>query len=327
MCKLCTILRIAAKNTLIFSVAAIFIAIFTGFKGIVSNENMLNDIKNISSEPHPIGSEEIDKVKNYIKNAMESEGYKTTEQIFYYSKKLNEQALQNRNNTESYLKDAFTNSKSAQKGVNVICSKDEKSLTKTLILSAHYDSYSTSPGANDNGSGTAIILEIAKHLKATKLPFQIKYVFFSGEEEWFIGSRYFVGNMSLQEKRNLVGVINVDSVAGADGADSSNYWVMVANGKEVVTENDVIDYIPVANQISELFTDSIQFQLVNQMNSDHYPFALIGIPAVTITQDLSNITYINTDKDTIDTIEPSKLSEISNKITDAIKHLGQITKE
>ena len=102
---------------------------------------------------------------------------------------------------------------------------------------------------------------------------------------------------------------------------------MVANGKEVVTENDVIDYIPVANQISELFTDSIQFQLVNQMNSDHYPFALIGIPAVTITQDLSKITYINTDKDTIDTIEPSKLSEISNKITDAIKHLGQITKE
>ena len=63
------------------------------------------------------------------------------------------------------------------------------------------------------------------------------------------------------------------------------------------------------------------------MNSDHYPFALIGIPAVTITQDLSKITYINTDKDTIDTIEPSKLSEISNKITDAIKHLGQITKE
>lgn len=44
MCKLCTILRIAAKNTLIFSVAAIFIAIFTGFKGIVSNENMLKII-------------------------------------------------------------------------------------------------------------------------------------------------------------------------------------------------------------------------------------------------------------------------------------------
>ena len=55
-------------------------------------------------------------------------------------------------------------------------------MTKNLIISAHYDSAEDSVGANDNGSGVAAVLELARILKDTEMPYNVKFILFSGEK-------------------------------------------------------------------------------------------------------------------------------------------------
>jgi acetylornithine deacetylase/succinyl-diaminopimelate desuccinylase-like protein len=53
---------------------------------------------------------------------------------------------------------------------------------EALVIGAHYDSALGSPGANDNGSGVAALLAIARRLKATRLNRTVHLVFFTNEE-------------------------------------------------------------------------------------------------------------------------------------------------
>lgn len=91
------------------------------------------------------------------------------------------------------------------------------STDRVWILGAHMDSKPPSPGANDNASGVAVVLECARLLAGTRPPRGIRFVLFGAEEvidkksdHHHFGSRGYVRGMPL---RNVAGVIVVDSVA------------------------------------------------------------------------------------------------------------------
>lgn len=236
--------------------------------------------------------------------------------IFFYNDKLNEKDIQSRSNQEEYLRGAFTGSEGDKRGTNIIAEKADSSSDKTLIISAHYDTCENSPGANDNASG-AVLLNAARMYSQKDYPFNIRFICFSGEESWFAGSRYYVSSLEDSGYDNIAGVINIDSVAEKSDLD---YWVMVSEGKEVVDESGTVDFEPIANEISELFTQNPEYQLVCQMNSDHYPFSLIGIPAVTITQDLSEELHINSSDDTMSYIDSGRFVEVFLIVDDIIQN-------
>ena len=72
---------------------------------------------------------------------------------------------------------------------NIIITKTGTLYPNTfLIIDGHYDSIN-GPGANDNGSGTVAILELARLLKDVETEYSIKFIHFSGEEEGLIGSQ------------------------------------------------------------------------------------------------------------------------------------------
>lgn len=82
-----------------------------------------------------------------------------------------------------------------------------------VILSAHYDSTSssaTAPGADDNGSGSAALLEAARILKGQSLARTIKLIWFTGEEQGLRGSAAYAADHNLS---GVVGVINLDMYA------------------------------------------------------------------------------------------------------------------
>lgn len=83
---------------------------------------------------------------------------------------------------------------------------------KILLLCAHYDSYPLSPGANDNGAGVALLLELARLAAPLKdqLGYELRFVFFTGEEDGLIGSTYYVQNLTAGEKDRLAAVANLD---------------------------------------------------------------------------------------------------------------------
>ena len=85
-----------------------------------------------------------------------------------------------------------------------------------FIIGAHYDSTSTdpwndAPGADDNASGVAAVLEAARIMSAYDFEYSIEFICFSGEEQGRRGSEANVAN-AVSEGKNILGMINLDMI-------------------------------------------------------------------------------------------------------------------
>jgi hypothetical protein len=87
-----------------------------------------------------------------------------------------------------------------------------------VIACGHFDSYSDepatlAPGADDNASGTAAVLEAARILAAAQSRLTLKFIAFSGEEQWMVGSYHWVDSVAAPRQLKIAGVYNVDMIA------------------------------------------------------------------------------------------------------------------
>lgn len=94
---------------------------------------------------------------------------------------------------------------------NIIVEKPGKS-DKVLVLGAHYDSVELGDGAADNGSGVAVLLELAERLKTIETPYTLRFIFFGAEEDGLIGSRYYVSSLSPTDLKKIVHMVNFDTL-------------------------------------------------------------------------------------------------------------------
>lgn len=79
------------------------------------------------------------------------------------------------------------------------------------VLSSHFDSNQRGPGADDNSSATAVLLETARVMAASPLPATVIFAAFTGEEAGLLGSREFV-RQAVEKKMKLVGALNNDMI-------------------------------------------------------------------------------------------------------------------
>ncbi len=91
---------------------------------------------------------------------------------------------------------------------------------QVVIICAHYDStsdqrWTLAPGADDNGSGTAAVLEAARILAGRPFDFTVRFILFSAEEQGLVGSLRYVQE-KLNPAENILAVINLDMIAYAD---------------------------------------------------------------------------------------------------------------
>ncbi len=133
------------------------------------------------------GSDQEVAAAEYIFEQLESFGYAPEYQSFNYSigsKTINSQ--------------------------NIIVTKPGKS-EETIIVGAHYDSVGTA-GVDDNGSGVSVVLETVKSLYNVETPYTIKFIFFGAEEQGLRGSKAYVSNMTQEDIKKTICMINIDSV-------------------------------------------------------------------------------------------------------------------
>ncbi len=103
----------------------------------------------------------------------------------------------------------------------VLRGTDEENAKRIYLVSGHYDSRNSSnentqdpaPGANDDGSGTAVSLECARVLSQHKFPATIIFLTVAGEEQGLYGSKHFA-QMAKSEGWNIEAVLNNDIVGG-----------------------------------------------------------------------------------------------------------------
>jgi hypothetical protein len=83
------------------------------------------------------------------------------------------------------------------------------------VVSSHYDSSAAGPGADDDSSGTAALLETARIMADRPQPATIVFASFTGEEAGLLGSREFV-RQAVEKKIRIVGALNNDTVGWAN---------------------------------------------------------------------------------------------------------------
>ncbi|HRY31787.1 MAG TPA: M28 family peptidase [Bacteroidales bacterium] len=147
-----------------------------------------------------------------------------------------------------------------------------------LVVTAHYDhlgrmgSKTYFPGANDNASGTAMMLDLARHyaLPENRPEYSMVFMAFSGEEAGLLGSRHYVKHplFPLKQIRFLV---NLDMVGtGGDG-------IGLVNGSLYGSETAMLKSINEANN----YLKEIKVRGPSA-HSDHHPFYEKGVPSVFI---------------------------------------------
>lgn len=194
---------------------------------------------------------------------------------------------------------------------NVIADKSGNHLEdKDLILViAHLDSINiadkpngVAPGADDNGSGSAGLLEIAKVLQTHQNKHDLRLILLGGEEQGLFGSKEYLANLIPAEKERIKAVLNMDMI----GTQNTLTPTILLEGAPL--SQSIIDaLVEAAGTYTEL---TVQISL-EPYASDHVSFIERGIPAVlTIEGADSANSNIHTANDTIDNIDYDFMIEI-----------------
>lgn len=141
-----------------------------------------------------------------------------------------------------------------------------------LVLTAHYDHLGMMgneayfPGANDNASGVALMLSLAKHFEAHRPKYSMLFVAFAAEEAGILGAKYFVEH-PLVPLGNIRFLVNLDLAGtGDDGVRVINSNIFKKEFSKICSINDSLRLMP---RIHERSPANI---------SDHYPFYEKGVP-------------------------------------------------
>ena len=95
---------------------------------------------------------------------------------------------------------------------NVIAETRAGDPNNVIVVGAHLDSVGVGAGINDNGSGSAAILEIAEQLAGVTLRNKVRFVWFSAEESGLLGSEAYVASLSNAERSKIAAMLNFDMI-------------------------------------------------------------------------------------------------------------------
>ncbi|NJO17158.1 MAG: M20/M25/M40 family metallo-hydrolase [Thioploca sp.] len=158
---------------------------------------------------------------------------------------------------------------------NIIAETPTGNHKRTIMVGAHLDSVPTGPGINDNGSGSAMILEVALQLAqlGIKPTNKVRFAFWSAEEFGLGGSTYYVAQLSPAEQKKIALYLNFDMVA------SPNYTRFIYDGDDPEAPEG-------SSNIKDLLLNYFTSQGVGDCvwltpldgRSDYLPFMNAGIP-------------------------------------------------
>jgi aminopeptidase YwaD len=147
---------------------------------------------------------------------------------------------------------------------------------QVIVVGGHIDSVAGAPGANDNASGSAVVLELARCMRDLETTATIEFVLFGAEEmidsdpdHHHYGSRQFVRDMTSTERSRLVGMISVDMVAYG-----TTFTIRTMNQGPQELRDMLLDFSAANGYGAEFLKDKGTYGW-----SDHEPFELAGYPA------------------------------------------------
>jgi aminopeptidase YwaD len=160
------------------------------------------------------------------------------------------------------------------------------------VSGGHHDTVAVTGGADDNASGTAATLELARVIAANGEMGANCFVLFGAEEVGLIGSQAFVSSLSGEQRNSLIAMLNLD-VIGLD----EELWL--------IGDDAMIDTARIAGE--EIGIESRRGEVPNGSGSDHASFMDAGVPVVFFYR---HDELIHTQADAIDRISAESLEEV-----------------
>lgn len=226
---------------------------------------------------------------------------------------------------------------------------------EVILIGAHFDAYINAPGADDNGTGTAALLEIARVLQGREFKRTVRLAFFNLEEVGLVGSRHHVANHKELKRFGL----KHDRVVLMLSLEMLGYFTDEPNSqkspippiKGVFEPPTVGDFIGLATtqkhaSVLSAFDASMRraqptlktfstsvFPDVDGdkplmiertiLRSDHAAFLLVGEPGIIVT-DTSNFRnpHYHTPRDTVETIDQKRFTLVTRALVGAIEDLA-----
>jgi aminopeptidase YwaD len=194
---------------------------------------------------------------------------------------------------------------------------------EVIVIGAHFDAVPRTPGADDNGTGTAALVELARVLKDQPLKRTVRLIFFNLEEAGLIGSRHYATDFSQNPgSERLVGMISLEMLGFfclEEGCQKSPIKA-IPGVFEPPSKGDTLASVTIgvhkefSGKIATAFeagSDGIKITrfdffpapIPDILRSDHAPFLAINVPSIMLT-DTANFRNPNYHKptDTIDTL-------------------------
>ncbi|MFF4275838.1 M28 family metallopeptidase [Streptomyces sp. NPDC001536] len=176
---------------------------------------------------------------DYVKAKLDAAGYTTTIQQFTSSSRV---------------------------GYNLIADWPGGDTDQVVMAGSHLDSVASGAGINDNGSGSAAVLETA--LAVSRAGYQptkhLRFAWWGAEELGLVGSRYYVNNLSSTNRAKISGYLNFDMI----GSPNPGYFVY---DDDPAIEKTFKDYFTGIGVPTEIETEG-------DGRSDHAPFKSAGVP-------------------------------------------------
>jgi hypothetical protein len=203
--------------------------------------------------------------------------------------------------------------------------------------SARLDSISN--GADDDGSGTVTVLEIAERIAtlAQKPRRSILFVWHTGEEKGLLGSRYFTDHPTVP-RDSIVAQLNMDMVGRGDAGDetgrtkdgtplrgSAGYLQLVGSHRLSTELGDLIEQVNKADHHDLTFDyamDADGHPSNIYCRSDHYEYARYGIPITFFTTGLHSDYHQVTDEP--EYIDYAHMTKVGNFVEDVAVHVANL---
>jgi aminopeptidase YwaD len=224
--------------------------------------------------------------------------------------------------------------------VNVIAEKRGSKYPDVIVeIGAHYDTVPSSPGADDNASGVAGVLEVARVLRDLPTERTIRFCFFGLEEKGLIGSQSHVAGFDNMANQEVLGLLNLEMIACRKTApDTQGAPIRIPIIASLPTTGDFItvagdfgsgelgnlfeacadSYVPEleyfsANRIGGYFGDAAR--------SDHSPYWQAGLPGIMLTDtaEFRNSNY-HRPTDTFESLDLDFAAKVSQAAAAAMAH-------
>ncbi len=211
-----------------------------------------------------------------------------------------------------------------------------------ILVGAHYDSVQGSPGANDNASGAAALLEVARSLAGRPLPRTVRFVLFTNEEPPFFKTR-LMGSMVYAKRarergERIVGMLSLETIGYYSDARGSQHYPFPLNLFYPSTGNFIgfvgnIGSRSLVRRAIEAFRRTTPFPsegaavpggITGVDWSDHWSFWHEGYPAIMVTDTaLYRYYHYHGPRDTPEKLDYDRLARVTAGLARVVAELAQ----